>query len=82
MDGRIKQWWTIRNRKYRKSINICTSKNEDGTGYLTNIKSISAGQYTMFAITNDGEVYGWGENGSGQLGISNTEDQKLPVKQH
>ena len=55
-------------------------KNEDGTGYLTNIKSISAGQYTMFAITNDGEVYGWGENGSGQLGISNTEDQKLPVK--
>ena len=55
-------------------------KNEDGTGYLTNIKSISAGQYTMFAITNDGEVYGWGENGSGQLGISNTEEQKLPVK--
>ena len=48
-------------------------KNEDGTGYLTNIKSISAGQYTMFAITNDGEVYGWGENGSGQLGISNNE---------
>ena len=55
-------------------------KNEDGTGYLTNIKSIVAGQYTIFAITKDGEVYGWGDNGSGQLGISNYEDQKLPVK--
>lgn len=61
-------------------LNFVQVKNEDGTGYLTNIKSIVAGQYTIFAITKDGEVYGWGDNGSGQLGISNYEDQKLPVK--
>ncbi len=34
----------------------------------------------MFAITNDGEVYGWGRKWFRTTRISNTEDQKLPVK--
>lgn len=32
------------------------------------VKSIAAGSYYSFAITNDGELYGWGEARLGQLG--------------
>lgn len=33
-----------------------------------------------FAQLNSGEVYAWGKNDKGQLGIGNTEDQSIPVK--
>lgn len=41
----------------------------DGTGLLSNIKAIAAGENVSVALTNDGYVYTWGENGDGQLGI-------------
>ena len=55
-------------------------KNEDGTGFLTNIKDIESGVNTMYAITNDGEVYAWGYNGYGQMGFGDTSSRLLPVK--
>jgi len=34
----------------------------------------------MFAVTEDGSVYGWGRNEKGQLGLGDTKDRKVPAK--
>ena len=35
---------------------------------------------SIFALTEDGDVYCWGRNNTGQLGIGNTTEQLSPVK--
>ncbi len=43
---------------------------------LTNIVSVSDGDLWSFGLTSSGQVYVWGENGNGELGIpANTTDQ-------
>ena len=55
--------------------------NENGE-YLENIVSIAAGYSTSYAVTSDGEVYGWGSNDDGELGQANqsTDPVTYPVK--
>jgi alpha-tubulin suppressor-like RCC1 family protein len=38
------------------------------------------GPMNSFAMQNDGSVWGWGQNGSGQLGLGNTTQPTSPVK--
>ena len=33
----------------------------------------------MFAVADDGGVYGWGRNEKGQLGVGDTKDRKCPT---
>ena len=47
---------------------------------LTNVEEIYAEDRSVYAKTTTGEVYAWGNNSRGQLGIGNTEDQSRPVK--
>ena len=50
-------------------------------GYLTNIKAIAAGYDHSLALDKDGNVYTWGDNGSGELGIgSHGGERTAPVK--
>ncbi len=42
---------------------------------LTNIVKISAGHNHVLALTKDGDLYAWGNNENGQIGINNTENQ-------
>jgi alpha-tubulin suppressor-like RCC1 family protein len=53
----------------------------NGSGYLTNIKQISAcdNNYSLF-LKNDGTVYACGQNNYGQLGINSTTDS-LTIQQ-
>ncbi|MCM1297591.1 MAG: hypothetical protein NC311_18795, partial [Muribaculaceae bacterium] len=47
------------------------TKTEEGvttTGYLTNIIAVAAGSSTALALSRDGYIYGWGYNGSGEVG--------------
>ena len=44
------------------------------TEYLTNVIKISAGVNHVLALTQTGEVYAWGKNDAGQLGIGTTGD--------
>ena len=50
------------------------------TGKLENIKAVAAGDTFAFAITNSNEVYGWGYNGYGQLGVGDTTQKTVATK--
>lgn len=53
-------------RNYYDRVKI--SKN----AYLENVVKISAGANTCLALTADGEVYAWGRNNGGLIGINST----------
>eukprot|EP00270_Netrium_digitus_P001315 TRINITY_DN1141_c0_g1_i3.p1 TRINITY_DN1141_c0_g1~~TRINITY_DN1141_c0_g1_i3.p1 ORF type:complete len:450 (+),score=87.14 TRINITY_DN1141_c0_g1_i3:152-1501(+) len=42
------------------------------------IRNIACGDCHCLAVMDDGEVFSWGRNQNGQLGIGNTEDALLP----
>lgn len=53
------------------------------SGYLSGIRSISAGQYFALALKSaDGSVWGWGQGGDGELGQggTNRSDSPTPVQ--
>jgi len=47
---------------------------------LQNVVSIVAGYQHMFALTSTGDVYAWGVNNVGQLGLGDTVDRDSPTK--
>ena len=47
---------------------------------LTNIVKISVGYYHVLAITKDGDLYAWGSNSNGQLGINNTDSKNYATR--
>lgn len=55
-------------------------KNAAGTAPLTDVFSIAAGQNHSLAITNNGQVLGWGSNNSSALGAGTNQNQHaLPI---
>ena len=52
----------------------------DENTYLTNIVKIAAGEYHMLAVTKEGEVYSWGHNGYGQVGINSNTSTEIYAK--
>jgi alpha-tubulin suppressor-like RCC1 family protein len=54
---------------------------QGGAGtYLEDVSQVSAGEYHTCAVTTQGELYCWGGNFSGQLGIGSASSQDTPVK--
>ena len=47
--------------------------------FTQNVRSIAAGLFHTVAVT-DSDVYSWGCNSSGALGLGDTEDRDLPCK--
>ena len=47
---------------------------------FNNIKAVAAGDHHVLALLNDGHVYGWGGNGSYQLGTGGTANSDHPVQ--
>jgi hypothetical protein len=54
------------------------SPNVNGT-YLENVKYISGGDLSSYALLLDGTVMAWGENANGRLGDGTTTDRLTPV---
>ena len=52
----------------------------EGGGKLQNIAMISAGLTHVYALTNDGHVYAWGNNNKNQLGTGNDAAYNFPQK--
>ncbi|XP_061081806.1 RCC1 and BTB domain-containing protein 1 isoform X3 [Conger conger] len=44
------------------------------------VVSIACGQTSSMAVVDNGEVYGWGYNGNGQLGLGNNGNQLIPCR--
>ena len=57
------------NNKYISTTTTQMVKTENG--YLENVSSISAGNGTSMAVTEDGKAYVWGDNTNKKLGIGN-----------
>lgn len=57
-----------------------TPRKVDFPNGVTNWLTIAAGQYHTLGIGNDGNLYSWGYNGNGQLGIGSNIDQSVPQK--
>ena len=51
-----------------------------GSGYLTDVAAIAGGYLHSLALTSDGTVWAWGENGYGQLGDGTNDDRWTPVQ--
>ena len=47
---------------------------------LTNVKSVFTYDDVCFVIKNDGSLWGWGKNASGQLGSGTQKDSSNPIK--
>ncbi len=52
----------------------------NGVGFLTNIIAIATGYDFSYALRNDGTVWSWGTNASGQLGNGNTTNTNVPIQ--
>ena len=52
----------------------------DGTGPLSSVTSVAAGDSHTCATVSDGTVQCWGANGSGQLGQNRLLNHRLPVR--
>lgn len=46
---------------------------------LANIVTVGAGEYHSFAISNTNELFVWGNNGSGQLGLGDLNNRLVPT---
>ena len=55
-------------------------KGENGNGYLTNIKEIALAEKCAFALDRNGQVWAWGTNANGVLGIGTSENTPMPAK--
>lgn len=44
------------------------------------VVDLAVGEYSVYAITINGQVYSWGDNTNGQLGIDNYDTKTSPVK--
>lgn len=58
-------------------------KDAAGTGYLTGVSAITTGGgsgYHAIALKDDGTVWAWGYNSSGQLGDGTMTNRNLPVQ--
>ncbi|XP_058275315.1 X-linked retinitis pigmentosa GTPase regulator [Hirundo rustica] len=52
-------------------------------GFFTNqhkIKQLSAGSYTSAAVTEDGQLFVWGDNSEGQIGLASEASVSVPCK--
>jgi alpha-tubulin suppressor-like RCC1 family protein len=55
-------------------------KDKTGTGYLTGMTGISAGENHSLALESNGTVWAWGDNYYGQLGDGSNTESYLPVQ--
>ncbi|KAJ6229193.1 e3 ubiquitin-protein ligase trim23 [Anaeramoeba flamelloides] len=78
--GNVLYWEFERNSKISQNEQVVSTPTKIGTLPEGGIKKIGAGPEHVVVATTDNEIYSWGSNGFGQLGINSTEDQEAPTK--
>jgi alpha-tubulin suppressor-like RCC1 family protein len=88
-EGRVLAWGTNASGQLGQGKLVSVLKQnslplavKDTTGLLElkGIVAVSAGEESALALSEDGEVYSWGNNSSGQLGRTVLNDDPLPGK--
>jgi alpha-tubulin suppressor-like RCC1 family protein len=87
-DGTVWSWGSntsggLGNSNYPGGTNVPVQvQGANGSGNLTGIASITAGDYNFSAATKvaDGSVWTWGDNTMGQLGNNSTSNSLTPVQ--
>ncbi|HEU0085857.1 MAG TPA: immunoglobulin-like domain-containing protein [Candidatus Paceibacterota bacterium] len=84
-DGTAWSWGS--NGSGRLGDNTVTQRNTPvqvlgtgGTGFLTGVSKVMAGDANAYALKSDGTVWSWGSNGSGRLGDNTTTQRNAPVQ--
>lgn len=62
------------------SFNSSTDFNWTQMGNSNNWKTISTGDYFTIGLKNDGTLWAWGDNSSGQLGNSSNDNSYSPIQ--
>lgn len=86
-DGTVWAWGDngygqIGNNSTVKSLFPVQVLNSSGTGPLTNIISVAAGDAYALALKSDGTVWSWGYNGEGELGDGTIVSESTPIQVH
>ncbi len=71
------------NNEYGQVGNGTTNKQLTPVKVLSGVKSVTHSYHSSFsvsAITENGDLYCWGDNGNGEVGNGTTENQLTPVK--
>jgi alpha-tubulin suppressor-like RCC1 family protein len=89
-DGRVLVWGSNsrdgalgqgKTRSELAGLSLPTAvKDSAGTGVLSGIVAASAGSYTAMALTEDGEIYSWGNEGYRTIGRPVSNGDPLPGK--
>ncbi|MCL1799550.1 MAG: SpaA isopeptide-forming pilin-related protein [Eggerthellaceae bacterium] len=83
-DGRVYAWGHGANGAMGNDSSTPANRTPAPVPGLENVEHIFVstsylGQASVFALTKTGELYGWGNNGGGLLGIGNSTTQTRPV---
>jgi len=83
-DGTVWAWGNNANGRLGNGTVIASNtpvqvRGVGGTGYLTNIVAVSAGQDHALALRDDGRVFAWGSGANGRLGNGLLLDSNTPV---
>lgn len=76
-DGSVVAWGNNTYGQLGNATTVSSStpvqvKGASGIGNLSNVKAIAATDISSAAVLNDGTVYAWGYNGTGEAGQNNT----------
>ena len=84
-DGTVWAWGSNSHGEFGNDTTISSStpvqvKGADGSGYMTGVTAIAAGDVFSLALRSNGTVWAWGHNGSGNLGDGTTTNKTSPVQ--
>jgi alpha-tubulin suppressor-like RCC1 family protein len=79
LDGRVYSWGTNTSGQQGDGATIGYRTVPWPVPAVTNAAAVAAGSNHSLALTTTGQVYAWGANGSGQLGLGHTTVQPTPT---
>ena len=79
-NGNVWVWGSNKYGKFGNGTNESGSNIPVKINNISNVISLSSVSDHVIALKNDGTVWGWGNNGYGQLGIGSTENHYVPTQ--
>ena len=80
MNGTLWTWGSNSSGQLGNSLQTSQELSPIQIGSSTNWISVETGDDDVMALQNNGRLYAWGNNQSGQLGNGNTTNQSVPVQ--